>query len=151
MDYGGFDIAKRCAKGVTMNPISAWQQVVLQNYANFKGRARRSEYWHYMLANVIAYVVLSILTRASGIFGLLLGVYWLAMIIPGLAVTIRRLHDTDKSGWFILVSLIPFVGTIVLLVFLFADSKAGTNNWGTSTKYPAGGTMPPPPPPPPAS
>ncbi len=120
------------------NPlVSYWKKVVLENYAQFQGRARRAEYWWFTLANIIAVIVLLVLVAIAKIFWVLYIVYLLGLIIPSLAVTIRRLHDTDKSGWFILFGLIPFVGGLILLVFMCLDSTRGTNQWGTSEKYPA--------------
>ena len=120
------------------NPlISYWKKVVLEDYANFAGRARRAEYWWFTLANIIAIIVLALLMAAVKIFIVLYVIYALALIIPSIAVTIRRLHDTDKSGWWILIGLVPFVGGLILLVLMCIDSTRGTNQWGTAEKYPA--------------
>ena len=120
------------------NPlIDYWKKVVLQNYVNFQGRARRAEFWWFTLANLIAVVVLLVLTAISNIFFLLYILYGLALILPSLAVTVRRLHDTDKSAWFLLLYLIPFVGPIIILVLMLIDSTRGTNRYGASEKYPA--------------
>lgn len=128
--YGG------AAQPELPNPlVGYWKKVVLENYANFEGRARRAEYWWYTLANVIAVVVLVVLVAVAKIFWVLYVLYVLAIIVPSIAVTIRRLHDSDKSGWWILIGLIPF-GGIVVLVFMCLDSTRGTNRWGTSEKYP---------------
>lgn len=94
------------------------------HYVDFTGRARRSEYWFVVLWNLI--------------FGIIpfVNILWLiATIIPSLALAVRRLHDTNKSGWCLLFSLIPFFGPIVLLVFYFTDSDKGTNSFGPSPKY----------------
>ena len=129
--YGG-----GAAQPALPNPlISYWKKVVLENYANFEGRARRSEFWFFELANVIVWLVLLILANIAGILGLLAIVYWLGILIPSIAVGIRRLHDTDKSGWWILIGLVPFVGGIILLVFMCIDGTRGTNQWGPSPKY----------------
>ena len=118
------------------NPlVSYWKKVVLENYANFRGRARRSEYWWFTLANVIAIVVLILLIAVAKIFWVLYVVYLLALIVPSIAVTIRRLLDSDKSGWWILIGLIPF-GGLVVLIFMLLDSTRGANRWGVSDKYP---------------
>ncbi len=85
---------------------------------------------------MIVFAVLGILSRIAGIFFILYFLAALAVIIPSIAVAIRRLHDTDKSGWFLLIGLIPFVGGIILLVFMCIDSTRGTNQYGTSEKYP---------------
>jgi uncharacterized membrane protein YhaH (DUF805 family) len=119
------------------NPlISYWKRVVLEKYADFSGRARRAEYWWFTLANIIAVLVLIILVAIAKIFWVLYILYLLALIVPSLAVTFRRLHDTDKSGWWILIGLVPFVGGIILLVLMCIDSTSGANQWGVSEKYP---------------
>ena len=82
--------------------------------------------------------MLNILQAAASVFVVLVIIYGLAVLIPGLAVGIRRLHDTDRSGWWLLIALVPFVGAIVLIVFLATDSKPGVNQYGTSEKYPTG-------------
>ena len=123
------------------NPlISYWKKVVLENYTNFTGRARRAEFWWYFLANLIISIVLNIIDAAigfgSGYGGVLSAIYGLAVLLPGLAVGIRRLHDTDKSGWWLLLVFIPIVGLIVLIVFWATDSTPGANDYGMSEKYP---------------
>jgi uncharacterized membrane protein YhaH (DUF805 family) len=107
---------------------------VLTQYATFSGRARRSEYWWFFLAYFIASVVASIIDGILGVMvlGVILG---LGLLIPTLAVGVRRLHDIGKSGWWLLIGLIPLVGAIVLLVFACQDSQPGTNQWGPSPKY----------------
>ncbi|MBU3907133.1 MAG: DUF805 domain-containing protein [Nanoarchaeota archaeon] len=124
----------------------SWYFEVLKKYAVFAGRARRKEYWYFCLFNAIFSIVLSIIDvriwgfqpvdKLSIIFGLGLlgGLYSLAVLIPSLAVTIRRFHDTGKSGWWLLISLVPFVGCIVLLIFLVRDSEPGENRWGANPK-----------------
>jgi uncharacterized membrane protein YhaH (DUF805 family) len=133
-NYGGGGGAAAMANPV----IGYWKKVVLENYANFQGRARRAEYWWFALANFIALVVLVVLVALAKIFWILYIIYLVALIVPGIAVTIRRLHDTDKSGWWWLIALVPFVGGLILLILLCIDSTPGTNQWGTSEKYPAG-------------
>jgi uncharacterized membrane protein YhaH (DUF805 family) len=105
---------------------------VLSQYAGFTGRARRSEYWYWTLATFIAYVVAAIVDNILGI-SLIIYVLWLAAIVPSIAVGVRRLHDTDKSGWLILIGLIPIIGTIVLIVFFVADSTPD-NEYGPNPK-----------------
>ncbi len=119
------------------NPlVGYWKQVVLERYAQFDGRARRAEFWWFTLANLIAVVVLIVLAAAIKILIVLYVIYLLALIVPSLAVGIRRLHDTGKSGWWYLIVLVPFVGGLILLVLMCIDSTRGTNQWGTSEKYP---------------
>jgi uncharacterized membrane protein YhaH (DUF805 family) len=108
---------------------------VLTNYVDFKGRARRSEYWWFFLFDVIVSVIVSLFDVAAGtqVLEILVGV---ALLLPGLAVTIRRLHDTDRRGWWVLIGLVPIVGMIVLIVFACQDSEPGSNRFGDSPKYP---------------
>jgi uncharacterized membrane protein YhaH (DUF805 family) len=111
-------------------------------YAEFKGRAARPEYWWFFLSYLILVVVLSFL----GSFGRALSfIVWLAYIVPLLAAGVRRLHDTDKSGWWLLIGLIPLVGTIILIVFLATAGQPAANQYGPPPGG-AGGTMLPPPP-----
>ena len=105
---------------------------VLSQYAGFTGRARRSEYWFWYLATFVAYVVAVILDSIIGI-PLFVVVVALGAIVPTIAVGIRRLHDTDKSGWFLLIGLIPLIGAIVLIVFFVTDSGPD-NQYGPNPK-----------------
>ncbi|WP_454256564.1 DUF805 domain-containing protein [Pseudomonas sp. Marseille-Q8238] len=117
-----------------------WYLNVLKQYAVFSGRARRKEYWMFVLFNLIVSVVLSFVDGVVGTFsveagiGLLSGIYALAVLIPSLAVAVRRLHDTNRSGWWLLIALVPLVGGIVLLVFLVLDSTPGDNRFGANPK-----------------
>jgi len=100
----------------------------------FSGRARRKEYWFFSLFNMIIGIVLGfveVLVGGPGIVGML---YGLAVLIPALAVSVRRLHDTDRSGWWLLILLIPVVGAIVLLIFMVLDSSPGENQYGANPK-----------------
>ena len=114
---------------------------VLQNYATFTGRARRSEYWYFALFNLIFGIVAVILDNVLGIpmegmgnYGPLYSLYSIVVLIPGLAVLVRRLHDVGKSGWMFFIALIPIIGAIWLLVLLVTDSEAGSNKWGENPK-----------------
>ena len=117
-----------------------WYLDALRKYATFEGRARRKEYWFFILFNVLAVVVLGIIDVVLGTsskeagLGLLSGIYLLAVLLPALAVTVRRLHDTDRSGWWILIEFIPLIGGLVLLVFTLLDSTPGSNRFGPSPK-----------------
>ncbi len=111
-----------------------YMKVVKENYANFKGRARRKEYWMFFLFNMIFVMVLAIVDFVIGTFPLLYGIYLLGLIIPSLAVFVRRMHDIGKSGWWIFIGLIPLIGTIWLLVLLCTDGNTGENSYGPSTK-----------------
>ena len=111
---------------------------VLNKYADFSGRARRSEYWWFALFNVVLSLVGAIIDLAIGL-PLVQLVIGLGLLIPSLAVGVRRLHDTGRSGWWLLIGLVPLVGFIVLIVFLCTDSERGPNRWGPSPKYQAAG------------
>ncbi len=107
---------------------------VLKKYATFTGRARRAEYWMFALFNIIIAVVLGVVDTVIGSPGILGGIYVLAVLLPSIAVGIRRLHDTGRSGWWLLIVFVPFVGAIVFLVFTVMDSHPGTNAYGPSPK-----------------
>ena len=117
-----------------------WYIQALKKYADFSGRARRREYWFYMLFYVIIVCVLSIVdgfigtTMQGGGIGILAAIYVLAVFIPTLAVTVRRLHDTGRSGWWIFIELVPIVGFFILLYFLVSDSNPATNAYGPNPK-----------------
>ncbi|MCG7561594.1 MULTISPECIES: DUF805 domain-containing protein [Pseudoalteromonas] len=113
---------------------------VFKNYFEFKGRARRKEYWVFILCSILVSVVLGLVDVTLGLYseeaglGLLSGLYALAIIIPSIALSVRRLHDTGRSGWWVLLSLIPLIGPIVLIVFYVMDSKPGENEYGPNPK-----------------
>ncbi|KUJ82796.1 DUF805 domain-containing protein [Microbulbifer flavimaris] len=117
-----------------------WYLKVLKNYVNFHGRAQRREYWYFVLFNLLIALVLSTIDSMTGWYseeyglGFLSGAYALFVLLPSLAVTVRRLHDTGRTGWWILVSLIPVVGYLVLLAFMVFDSEPGTNRFGPNPK-----------------
>ena len=106
-----------------------WYLEVLKKYTVFTGRASRTEYWMYSLVNVIIGFVLMFLG-----LDMVLWIYTLAVLLPGLGVAIRRLHDTGKSGWWLLIGFIPLIGVIVLIVFLVTDSQQGDNQYGSNPK-----------------
>ena len=110
-----------------MGFADAVKSVVVENYANFNGRARRSEYWYFTLASFIAGFIGGLLPFISILLSL-------ALFIPSLAVSVRRLHDIGKSGWMYLFILIPVVGAIILLVWFCQDSQPGENKWGANPK-----------------
>jgi uncharacterized membrane protein YhaH (DUF805 family) len=120
-----------------------WMMMPLKRYADFSGRSRRKEYWFFVLGVFIAAIVLSIIERIAGLSGMVGGVYGplttillLGVIIPSIAVQVRRFHDQDKSGWFVLLSLIPFIGAIIVLVFMFLEGTKGPNRFGPDPKDP---------------
>ena len=122
-----------------------WYLKVLHQYADFSGRARRKEYWMFTLFHFIIIVLLAFIIGftaddldspqgISWIFIGLLAVYFFGTLIPSLAVTVRRLHDTGKSGWFYLLNFIPYVGRFIVLIFTCMDSEHKTNKWGKNPK-----------------
>jgi len=116
-----------------------WYLDAWKNYINFQGRARRKAYWMFVLFNIIAVIVLGLIEGTLGLsgqngYGILTGLYSLAIILPGLAVAARRLHDTGRSAWWLLIGLVPLVGPIVLLVFFVQDSQPGSNQYGPNPK-----------------
>lgn len=117
-----------------------WYLEVLNKYAVFSGRARRKEYWFFVLFNILISIMLNIVDGLTGTLnpvtgiGVLGGVYMIAIMIPGIAVAVRRLHDTGRSGWWLLISLIPVIGGLVLLYFLVLDSDPETNEYGECPK-----------------
>lgn len=116
-----------------------WYLDVLKKYCVFQGRARRKEYWMFTLFNVLIYIALMIIEGILGIggeggLGILTILYSLMVLLPSLGVSVRRLHDTGRSGWWLLISLVPLIGGIVLLVFLILDSQPGANQYGSNPK-----------------
>jgi uncharacterized membrane protein YhaH (DUF805 family) len=117
-----------------------WYLEVLKKYAAFDGRAALKEYWWFSLFSVIIIIVLSVIDIVTGTFnvnvglGLLGGIYTLAVLIPSIAVSVRRLHDTDRSGWWLLINGIPLIGVIVFLVFTGQDGTPGDNQYGSNPK-----------------
>jgi uncharacterized membrane protein YhaH (DUF805 family) len=123
---------------------------VLGRYSDFSGRSRRSEYWYWTLALLGAYIVAIILLAISRPLGIIAYVLvFLAAIVPSLAVGVRRLHDTNKSGWWLLLGIVPF-GGLVLLVFFCLDSDPRANKYGAPPKGDPVGYGTPQPPPTPA-
>ncbi len=116
--------------------IIDWFKKGLKNYVNFSGRARRKEYWYFFLVQmglIIAAIVLDaiIFSSETGLFYIIVA---LGLFLPGIAVSIRRLHDTSRSGWWFLISIVPLIGSIILLVFMASETKFETNQWGPPAK-----------------
>lgn len=111
-----------------------WYLGCWKKYVEFSGRARRREYWLFVLFNIIFGIVVGALDAVLGTGMMLYHAYSLAVLLPGLAVTVRRLHDTDRSGWWYLIGLVPIIGWIVLLVFFCSDSTPGGNRFGPNPK-----------------
>ena len=129
--------------------MSWYLKVVRDNYANFSGRAQRAEFWWFVLVNLIILILAMIADNLSGLafeyvdpftgvavsmgYGWIYTIYALATFLPALAVSVRRLHDTDRSGWLLLLNLVPCVG-IILLVWYCGDSTPGDNQYGPNPK-----------------
>ncbi|WP_428682568.1 DUF805 domain-containing protein [Sphingopyxis sp.] len=123
-----------------------WMLMPFKRYADFSGRSQRMEYWMFALFYVLVIGALFVfamalgsnpgeeLTGAEGFFLLLAGLFVLGSIIPSIAVTVRRLHDQDKSGWLYLISFIPYIGGLVLLIFMCIDGTPGPNQYGPDPK-----------------
>jgi uncharacterized membrane protein YhaH (DUF805 family) len=111
-----------------------WYLEVLKNYAVFTGRSRRREFWYFTLFNSMAAIVLMIIDITAGTHYAFLGIYCLAVLLPGLGVSIRRLHDTNRSGWWVLVNLYPAVGQFFYFLFMVAESDVGENRYGQNPK-----------------
>jgi len=108
---------------------------VLKNYAKFDGRARRREYWMFTLVNVAVYFVLNILaTQVSPYIGFVALAYMLGILVPSIAVAIRRMHDIGKSGWWVLIALVPLIGGIWFLVLSVTAGQSGSNAYGADPK-----------------
>ena len=125
-----------------------WYLKGLKNYTNFTGRARRKEYWmfllfHYLIMVILFFIIgftseefsdIKEINMISIICVFLLVIYILGTILPLLAITARRLHDTDKSAWWYLICIIPYIGRFIILIFTCMDSYGGTNKWGVNPK-----------------
>ena len=111
--------------------VGFWEAIGLffRNYTNFRGRSRRSEYWYACLFTWLLAFVIGFVSED------LVGIAYLAVFLPSLAVSVRRLHDIGKSGWWYLIGYIPVVGSILLLIWHCKDSQPGENTWGPSPKY----------------
>lgn len=116
-----------------MEQYTQWYIKCIRQFADFKGRARRKEFWMFALVNFVVSLVISIVGSIIGTT-LLSTIYSLAILLPSLGVGVRRLHDVGKSGWYMLASLIPVIGWIWLLILVVQDSQPGDNQWGPNPK-----------------
>ena len=118
----------------------SWFIIALKKYAVFSGRARRAEFWYYTLFVCLVSIVLMLLDSVLGLgktlggLGVLGTIFAVATLLPSLAVTARRLHDTGRSGWWMLIDLVPLIGIIVLVVFLVQEGQPGENHYGPDPK-----------------
>jgi|RhiMethySRZTD1v2_1073278.scaffolds.fasta_scaffold99419_5 uncharacterized membrane protein YhaH (DUF805 family) len=121
-----------------------WALMPLQKYAVFSGRSRRKEFWMFVLFTFVVEIVLAIIDAIIGTYntalgiGLLSGLFYLAILVPSIALNTRRLHDIGKSGWFQLLFIIPIVGFILWIIWMVRDSDDGVNKYGPSPKAPVG-------------
>jgi uncharacterized membrane protein YhaH (DUF805 family) len=114
-----------------MEFTEAVRSVIVERYADFQGRSARSEFWWFVLFYFLLGLAVGTVGAISETLGGILNiVVWLALLVPSLAVSIRRLHDTDRSGWWILLYLLPVIGTIVLIVFFVQRGTDGENRFG---------------------
>jgi uncharacterized membrane protein YhaH (DUF805 family) len=116
-----------------------WYLDAWKNYVNFQGRSRRQAYWMFVLFNIIAAVIAGIIDNVLGLagaegYGPISAIYGLAVFIPGLALAIRRLHDTGRTGWWMLLGFLPVIGIIILIIFFVQDSQPGSNPYGPNPK-----------------
>jgi uncharacterized membrane protein YhaH (DUF805 family) len=120
----------------TVAPMSwyQWYPTVLRRYAVFDGRADRPEFWWFQLDNLIVLAVIWAFLLVTGASRAIVDIYWLAVFLPSLGVQIRRLHDTDRSGWWVLFGLIPIVGVIFMIVWLASEGSPGPNRFGASPR-----------------
>jgi len=119
-----------------------WYLKCLRDYATFSGRARRTEYWMFFLFNIIVSIFFSVIDAAMlnflGFKVFLESLYSLAVLIPSIAVGVRRLHDTNRTGWWMLLSFVPIIGWIILLVFMVQNSDPEFNDYGANPKLSEG-------------
>jgi len=123
--------------------VSWYIGILTQKYADFNGRARRKEFWYFVLCNLaisFALIILSCIPILGWLFRVVSSLMGLALFIPNLAIGIRRLHDTDRSGWWILLALIPLVGAIILIVWAAMEGTVGDNQYGPDPKADERGT-----------
>lgn len=115
-----------------------YYSICLSKFADFSGRARRREYWTFALVNCLIAMLLLILGLAFGedspASNIMVTIFYLIMLVPSLSVSVRRLHDTGKSGWYMFLSLIPLIGGLILLVWALMDSEPGENQYGENPK-----------------
>ena len=125
-----------------------WMIMPLKRYADFSGRSRRKEYWMFVLFQILVMIPVVLIGATlggiddsgtgSGLFLVLIAIVLLIFLVPGLAVQVRRFHDQDKSGWFVLLGFIPYIGGIILFVFMCLEGTRGPNRFGPDPKDPYG-------------
>ncbi len=123
-----------------------WYLLAWQRATDFSGRSRRTEYWMFQLFNFLVALALGLLAFGAGalsseqdgfsVFSISIGVFGLVSFIPALSITVRRLHDIGKSGWWYLIAFVPLIGGLVLFVFTLLDSDPDRNEYGPNPKVP---------------
>ena len=111
-----------------------WYLTVLKKYTELNGRARRKEYWMFCLINLLIYIGCAVIDTVIGSWGIVSMIYSLAVLVPSITVTVRRLHDTGRPGWWLAIVLVPLIGALVLLVFMVLDSEPEANDFGPNPK-----------------
>jgi len=111
-----------------------WYVEAFRKYAQFSGRARRMEFWMFTLINLLVIVGLLVFSDKLRLASILLAIYCFGMVIPNLALTVRRLHDTGRSGWWILIGIVPLIGAIAMLIFEVLPGDVGDNAYGPDPK-----------------
>ena len=113
-----------------MDFMTAVKTCITERYADFNGRSGRAEYWWFFLFQILVSVVLNLLGTVAGIFAIIAALVSLALLIPGIAVGIRRMHDIGKSGWWLLIAFVPIIGFLVLIYFFVQEGEPKPNDWG---------------------
>ena len=116
-----------------MEPINWFMQVVTKHYFDFNGRARRAEYWWYILVYLILEIIIGVIQNILGLGTMLTGIFGLALLLPSLGVAVRRLHDGGRSGWWLLIGLTG-IGVFVLLFWFTQTGTSGSNEYGPDPK-----------------
>lgn len=115
-----------------------YYSICLSKFADFSGRARRREYWTFVLVNCLIALLLLTLGLTFGedspASNIMVTIFYLIMLVPNLSVSVRRLHDIGKSGWYMFLSLIPLIGGLILLIWSLMDSEPGENQYGKNPK-----------------
>ena len=114
--------------------IQNFRNVLTQHYVDFQGRARRTEFWYFILAYFVIYIVLAIVDSIIGLGGLLAGLFALAVLLPSLGLEFRRLHDIGRSAWWLLIAFVPIVGAILLIYWFAQPGTSGPNEYGPDPK-----------------
>lgn len=117
-----------------MEPINWFMKVLTNHYFDFNGRARRAEFWWFILVVMVISIVLNVLDSMVHLGGILGGLFSLAILLPELGVMVRRLHDTNRSGWWLFIALVPLVGIVLLIIWYAAEGTKGSNTYGADPK-----------------